>query len=704
MLLNLMVARDLQGQGPGRRVLPLRQPVDGLPGTSFGCKVGVVQAPMEHPVALQLVIVLAVGTASVALCQRFNLSPIIGYLITGILVGPSGAGLLLDGPTTRLLAELGVVLLMFTIGLEFSLPRLLGAKRLVLGLGGTQVVLTTLLFGLGAVALGLKADLAFLIGIALAMSSTAIVLKQLGEQMELPAPHGRVATGILLFQDLAAVPVLVVVPILAADPAQLGGALAVALGKAVLVFVGLVLVGRQVLPPVLRWVASTRSLELFMLMALLMVVAAAGISDLAGLSPTLGAFMAGVLLGETLFRHQIEADIRPFRDLMLGLFFATIGMQVDPGLLLSQPGAVALVLVALVIAKPLILVPLVRAMGHSLVDASRSAISLAQGGEFGLLVVATSLGLGLIDAELAQPVLGGIILSMLAAPFLLRFNYRLRPGLLSREAGKGALQAEACIAAATQGLDRHVIVCGYGRLGQNLLRVLTDEGIPAVALDLDPERVRQAAGAGEPAMYGNAAQPGVLRAAGIERARALAITLRDAAVAERIVGHVRALGLELPILTRSTQGRHDEALTAAGAAVFPEGLESSLAFAGQLLVMLDVAPSQVEARLNEIRAQDYAPLRAFFHTSDSERSVVQALDFPEQIRSVLLSDSHHATGRTAHELRLEELGVELIDVRRGAIKVPGRALDTRLRAGDVLVLKGGDEALNRAISRLTEGG
>lgn len=659
---------------------------------------------MEHTVALQLVIVLAVGTTLVALCQRFGLSPIIGYLTTGILVGPSGAGWLPDGQTTRLLAELGVVLLMFTIGLEFSLPRLLGAKRLVMGLGGAQVVVTSLLFGLGGMALGLTMSQALLIGVALAMSSTAIVLKQLGEQMELPAPHGRVATGILLFQDLAAVPVLVAIPILAAGPAQLGGALVLALGKAGLVFVGLVVVGRRVLPPVLRWVASTRSLELFMLTALLMAVAAAAVSSLAGLSPTLGAFMAGMLLGETLFRHQIEADIRPFRDLMLGLFFATIGMQVDPAILLGQPGQVALVLIALVIAKPSVLIPLVRAMGHTPVDAGRSAISLAQGGEFGLLVVATALGLGVIDTRVAQPLLAGIILSMLAAPLMLRANHRLGAGLFSRDKGIEPLQAEAYIAEATQYFEQHVIICGYGRLGQNLLRVLTDEGIAALALDLDPERIRQAAAAGAPAMYGNAAQPGVLRAAGIERARALAITLGDAAAAERIVGHVRALGLGLPILARSAQGRHDEALVAAGAAVFPEGLESSLAFAGQMLVMLDVAPSQVEARLNEIRAQDYAPLRAFFHTSKGERSVAQALDFPEQMRSVLLADNHHAAGRTAHELRLEDLGVELVDVRRGAIRVPGRLLDTRLRAGDVLVLKGGDEVLDRAISRLTEGG
>ena len=644
------------------------------------------------------------ATALVALCQRFGLSPIIGYLITGVLVGPSGTGWLPDGPTTHLLAELGVVLLMFTIGLEFSLPKLLGAKRLVLGLGGAQVVVTACLFAVVGMALGLTVSQAFLIGVALAMSSTAIVLKQLGEQMELPAPHGRVATGILLFQDIAAIPVLAAIPILAVGPAQLAGALTLAVSKAALVFVGVVLVGRRVLPSVLRWVASTRSLELFMLTALLMAVVAAGVSSFAGLSPTLGAFMAGMLLGETLFRHQIEADIRPFRDLMLGLFFATIGMQVDPTILTDQPGQVALVLVALVIAKPLILIPLACAMGHTPVDAGRSAFSLAQGGEFGLLVVATALGLGVIEPLVAQPLLAAIILSMLAAPVVLRANHRLGAKWFARDNGIGPLQAEAYIAEASQNFEQHVIICGYGRLGQNLIRVLTDEGVAALALDLDPERIRQAAAAGEPAMYGNAAQPGVLRAAGIERARALAITLDDAMAAERIVAHVRGLGVDLPILARSVQGRHDEALVAAGATVFPEGLENSLAFAGQVMVMLGMPPSRVEARLNEIRAQDYAPLRAFFHASEGERASAQALNFPLQKRSVLLSENDHAAGRTAHELGLEELGVELVDVRRGPITVPGHLLDTRLRAGDVLVLKGSDEALDHAISRLIEGG
>jgi CPA2 family monovalent cation:H+ antiporter-2 len=592
---------------------------------------------------------------------------------------------------------------MFTIGLEFSLPRLLAAKRLVLGLGGGQVLLTTVLFALVAWSMGLTLLEGLVLGAALAMSSTAIVLKQLGEQMELPTPHGRVVIGILLFQDIAAVPVLVVLPVLAADPAQLSGALALALGKAALVFVGLVLVGRRLLPPILHWVAATRSLELFMLSALLMAVAAAGLSTLADLSPTLGAFMAGMLLGETVFRHQIEADIRPFRDLMLGLFFATIGMQLDLTTFIATPAVVALVVAALVIGKSVILVPLVRFIGQTREDAWRASISLAQGGEFGLLLVATALAVGVMDGQVAQPVLGGLILSMLIAPVVLRFNRPLAARLSFSDHPSAELESEAHIAEVSRDFEGHVIICGYDRLGQNLLRVLSDEGFAGVVLDLDPERVRQAAAVGEAVLFGNAAQPGVLRAAGIERARALAITIDDAALAERIVSHVRGLGIELPVLVRSTRGRDDQALIESGATVFPAGLETSLAFAGQLLIMLDVPPSQVEARLNAIRAEDYAPLRVFFHATEEGKMREQGLDYPEQIRSIPVAESHYAAGRTPQELNLEQRGVALIDVRRGAIRMPGRLLDTPLRAGDVLLVKGNPEALERAAACLMEG-
>jgi CPA2 family monovalent cation:H+ antiporter-2 len=507
----------------------------------------------------------------------------------------------------------------------------------------------------------------------------------------------------LLFQDVATVPLLAVLPVLAADPVQLTGALTLAVGKAALVFIGLALVGRRLLPSILHWVAATRSLELFMLTALLLAVSAAGLSALADLPPTLGSFMAGMLLGETVFRHQIEADIRPFRDLMLGLFFATIGMQLDLGTFLAEPVAVAMVLVCLVVAKPMVVMPLVLAFGQPKSDALRAAIGLGQGGEFGLLLVSSALALDLLSQPVAQPLLGGLILSMALAPVLLRFNRRLAEALSADGAGSTGLDAEAQIAETSRGFGNHVIVCGYGRLGQNLVSILAQEAIAALALDLDPERVRQAAAAGEPVLFGNASQPGVLRAAGIERARALAITVEDAPLSGRIVSHVRGLGLDLPVLVRSTRGRDEEALVEAGATVFPEGLETSLSFAGQLLIMLDVPPSRAEARLNAIRSEDYARLRVFFHGTGEGKGREDRLDFPEQVRSVVVAEGHHGAGRTPQELRFEASGVELVDVRRGAIRVPGRLLDTRLRAGDVLLLKGGRDALEHAISRLVEG-
>lgn len=658
---------------------------------------------MEHSIALQWVVVLVIATVLVALCQRFGLSPILGYLTCGVLVGPAGLDWLPHGAVTRLLAELGVVLLMFTIGLEFSLPRLLAGRRTVLGLGSVQMLFTASILGLAAFVSGLQAVEAVVLGGALAMSSTAIVLKQLGEQMELPTPHGRLVTGILLFQDIAAVLLLAVLPVLVVDPVGLSAALGWVVAKAVLVFLTLVLMGRRLLPRFLHWVAGTRSLELFLMTALVLAVSAAGLSALAGLSPTLGAFMAGMLLGETVFRHQVEADIRPFRDLMLGLFFATIGMQLDPNTFLDAPAAVALVLVGLLLAKPLILAPLVRSFGQTMNDSWRVAVCLAQGGEFGLLVVSSALVSGLFPASVVQPVLGGLILSMVAAPVLLRFNQQIAGKLSLPHAPFRQLDTEAYIAESSREFDRHLIVCGYGRLGQNLMQILTDEGVPALALDLDPERIRRASAAGKPVLFGNVLQPGILRAAGIDRARALAVTMRDAGRAERIVGHVRGFGSDVPVLVRSRRGRDDERLIEAGATIFPEGLETSLAFAGQLLIMLDVPPSRVEERLSVIRAEDYAPLRVFFHDTALDNSAKRGRDYPERLESFIVAEDHYATGRTLQELHLEDRAVELIDVRRGAIRVPGRLVDTRLRAGDVLVLKGDREALEEAAAFLMGG-
>jgi len=656
---------------------------------------------VEHSIAIQIIVVLALATLLVAVFQRTGLSPILGYIVTGVVVGPYALAWLPDDTTTHTLAEVGIVLLMFTIGLEFSLPRLFASKRLVLGLGGSQVLVTTLIFALISwwIFSLLPAE-AFIFGCALAMSSTAIVLKQLGEQMELLTQHGRIATGVLLFQDLISVPILVILSVLVTDPVQMGSALALSMGKATLVFVGLVFIGRHILPPLLHWIAASRSLELFMLTALVLALTAAAISAAADLPPTLGAFMAGMLLGDSEFRHQIEADIRPFRDLMLGLFFATIGMQLNPATFIEEPVLVIFILLVLVLGKTIIFIPIVKLSGQTISDALRAAISLAQGGEFGLLIISTALTLGLMDHQIAQPLFAGLILSMVLAPFLLRFNHQFMVWLTHHSCMSNVDDTETRIAETSSDYNQHVIVCGYGRLGQNLVQILSSEGISVLALDLDPEKIKQAASAGEPVLYGNITQPGVLRAAGLERAAALAITIDDVDLAEHVIRHVRSSGIEVPILVRSARGRDDEILANAGATVFPEGLETSLAFAGQLLIMLNIPPSQVEMSLNVIRANDYAPLRYFFHNTNESESDEQ--DYPDQIRAVIVTEGHYAVGRTPEEL-FSGTEIELIDVRRGAIRVPGELLDTRLRVGDVLLIKGNHKILAEKLGYLEKG-
>jgi len=358
-------------------------------------------------------------------------------------------------------------------------------------------------------------------------------------------------------------------------------------------------------------------------------------------------------------------------------------------------------LAATVLVKAAFMAGLLRALGQGAEDAWRTALSLAQGSELGLLLVANALSLGLLGRQIAQPVLGGLILSMLVGTLLLRYN-ALLARLLTQGPGRTrhADALEARIDAASSGLTDHVIVCGYGRLGQNLLAILGQEGVPALALDLDPERVRQGAATGAVVLYGNAARPGILRAAGIERARAVAVTVDDAGLALRIVSHLRALWPHLPVLVRSRRGRNDAALIAAGAEVFPEGLEASLSLAGQLLILLGTPSSRVEARLNAIRAEDYQSLRSFIH--DSDESPADARDYPEQVRALVITEGSAAAGHRPADLGL--LGATLVDVRRGALRLPADLPDTRLRAGDVLILKGTREAVEQAAARLSEGG
>ena len=565
---------------------------------------------MEHDLIINLLMLLIGATLLVALCHRLGLSSIVGYLASGLLFGPHLFGVLHESEAIHWLAEVGVVLLMFTIGLEFSLPRLLAARRLVLGLGGAQVTLLTLLVALSVhLALGIDWALAVIVGGAFAMSSTAIDLKQLGEQGELSEPHGRIATGVLLFQDIAAIPFLVLLPLLGQGSEALPTVLLPTILKAAAVFLVLAVTGRYLLPRVLHWVANTHSLELFMLSVLAMALSAASLSMLAGLSATLGAFMAGMMLGETHFRHQIEADIRPFRDLMLGIFFISIGMQLDPQVLTRSPALIVGVVGALTLGKALLQWLLIRAFGYSSRSALRAAIALAQGGEFGLLLVSQALSLQLGESDLLQPVLAGLIVSMLIAPLLLRYNNPLA-GLLHRHDDDRDHALPDNTGQDTEALRDHVLIFGYGRLGQGIAHVLNENTIDTLAIDRDPQRVRELRAEGETVLFGDASNAALLEQARVQQARAAAITFDDFEHSIAVIAQIRRFNRQLPVMLLQPQDQQGIEFDDPLILVFDAEMESSLMFARQLLVLSGLDSEHADQAANTVRTHDYSELRS----------------------------------------------------------------------------------------------
>ncbi len=653
---------------------------------------------MERDFFTSLLILLATAVVVVWAFRRLRLPPILGYLVVGALVGPHGFGWLPDNEQTRFLAELGVVFLMFTVGLEFTLPELLANRRLVLGLGGSEVLLGTLLAATLAWWLGVPPQGAVLVGGAFAMSSTAIVVRQLAEQMELSTRHGRAAVAVLLLQDLATLPFLI---LLGSAPEAGAGwlALAAPFVKGLAVFALLFLAGRWLARPLLHWVASVHSNELFMLFALLIVMASATLVHLAGLSAPLGAFLAGMVLGETEFRHQIEADVRPFQEVLLGLFFATVGMLLDPLQMLSNGPWVVLVTLAFVVGKGLLVALLARIFGERPAVGLRTAACLAQGGEFGLLLVAGGLQAGLIPQPHGQVLLAAIIASMALAPILVRFN----DALARRIAGlpqRIQTGPEGLIEQESRELQGHVVIVGYARIGQNVATLLQEDSYDFVALDLDPARVRETREMGQPVFYGDATRESILRAAGVERARALVVTHDRPGAAVRTVALARRLNPDLVILVRTRDDTHLAELLDAGATeVLAEGLEASLLLGAQLLVLLGRPESEVAERVAAIRADRYHLLREFIHGAEEGEEEQR---YRVHLHAVPLPRDAFAVGRRLAEL---DLGgeVQISAVRRAGITVPAPTADTRLREGDVVLLRGRPEALERAESYLLTG-
>lgn len=659
---------------------------------------------MTHSGLADILMLLGLSVLVVAGLRRLGLPPLLGYLFVGIAAGPHALGWLRDSGITHFLGEIGVVFLLFTIGLEFSIPQFLAMRRILLSLGGTQVLVGTACGGAIAWWLGIPWQAALIVGGLLAMSSTAIVVKQLTDQLELQALHGRLALGILLFQDLAAVPFLVLIPLLASQPESTFGPLLLASLEGFAAFAILLALGRWLLRPLFHEVAGARSAELFTLTVLLVSLAAAWLTSLLGLSLALGAFIAGMMLGETEYRHQIEADIRPFRDILLGLFFIVVGMQLDLSVLPALWPWVLLLVSGLVIGKGVLIMLLTWLAGYEASVALRTGLVLANGGEFGFALLALALSTGLLRPLDQQPVLAAIVLSMALAPLLIHYNSALARRLFARSHHLGGTSRQARdIAYAVRAMKNHVILCGFGRVGQNMAGFLRDEGFDYVALDLEPVRIKQAWEGGEPVFYGDASQAAILEAAGVTQARALLISFNDERSALKTLHYVRSRRPDLPVLVRARDDASLERLLDAGATeVVPETLEASLMLAIELLLLLQVPLRQVVKRIRTVHNDRYHLLRVFFRRAEAERQREAGREH-ERLASVYLPAGAYAVGVRLGELGLGGNGVLVTAVRRGEVRYDAPAPDLVLQAGDVVVLGGAPEQLAHAEEQLLMG-
>ncbi len=633
----------------------------------------------------EVLILLFFSVLSVAVFRHLNFPSVLGYLLVGMLAGQHAAGLIHGSEAIEQIAEIGVVFLLFTIGLEVSIPRLIAMRGIVFGIGSTQVVVSTLSTILVGIWLGLSWQAAFAVGGALAMSSTAIAMKQLTEQHELHSRHGNIALGVLLFQDLAVVPFLVLIPIFAApDSGSMLMPITLALAKGAFAFAVIYYAGQYLVRPAIRWVASSYSSELFTLFVLFITLVAAWLTWQLGLSLALGAFLAGIMLAETEYQHHVEIEIRPFRDVLMGLFFISVGSQFDWSVIVDEPLAVGVLTVGLMFGKGLVIMIITYLGGFEKGVAIRAGVVLGQGSEFGFALLAVALTTGLLDIELSQPIVASIIISMAISPMLIRRNEAFAIRFASEYVSR-LRQADYDIEQACKELQNHVILCGFGRTGQNLAVFFKRVNIPFIALEVDTDLITEAWGAGEPVYFGDSSNPEILKRAGIERAKALVISFAEINSSEQIIRTAKQLCEAIPLIVRTRDDRYLERLLECGAdEVILDTVESSMMLAQHTLTRLDIDQDSINELLSDAREGHYARVRAFFHGTDEVD-----LDKPDHnyLHSIEILNNYHAEGRAIESLKsLPKINV--IALKRNGVRCDDPLLDVELKAGDVLVVEG----------------
>lgn len=644
---------------------------------------------MEHSTNLLqgILLLLVMSVASVAAFRTFKLPPILGYLLVGALSSENALGWLPENHSIEFMAEVGVVFLLFAIGLEFSVSQFMAMRRTVLGLGGLQMIFSTIIGFILLNYLNVSWQGAIVAAGAMALSSTAIVVKQLTDQGEMHERHGQLALGILLFQDIAVVPFIIAIPLLStnttADPDFIVMALH-AFGN-ILVLALMLVTAHYVLRPLFHKVANAQSVELFNITVLLVALTSAWVTQSLGMSLALGAFLAGMLLSETEYKHQIETEIRPFRDILMGLFFITVGAKLNLAVLPELWLSILWLLLGIVVFKAILIGCLVRLFGNNKGIAVRTGLVLAQGGEFGFALLSLALSYGLLTADEVQADLAAIVISMAIAPLIIRSNDKVTRKLLRDSYLRQRYKDAHAFRQEVKEVDNHVIICGYRRVGQGLARLLEEQGVPYLGLELDSKIVTEAWEAGESVYYADASRTEILMAAGIQRARLVVITVVDTEIAKEITEAARKKNKNIPIVVRARDDTYLEALIKLGATeVLPESLEASVMVARRVLEKLELPNEEIEQVVGRIRIEGYKQLKSFFHGTP-QKATSKSETF---LHSIVLLETDKAVGKRIADLNLESMGITLKALKRGEIRGDQPSPEMVLQTDDTLILEG----------------
>ena len=658
---------------------------------------------MLESTELIIILLLVCSVVFLTVFKYFKLSATIAYFAVGILLGPSGAGILYDSDSIRHFVEFGIVFLMFSIGLEFSLPKLNSMRGILFGLGGAQVFITLATTFFVSRLFGLDLAMAFVIGSALTMSSTAIVSKILIERIDLNSRHGRLSIGILLFQDIAVIPILILLPALSAPTIDINTLFIPIILKIAVLLSILFWLGKPIINFWFGLVAQQKSRELFVLNVLMVTMFFAYLTHFAGLSYALGAFLAGMLISETRYRYQVESDIASFRDILLGLFFISVGMMLNLNIFIEYLWIIITIFIGYSLFKATLITLLTKAFKYELGVGIRTGIILGQAGEFSFVILALAKEQNIIGGDILQIILSVCLLSMICAPFLIPYNGRIAR-FLSKSYIKNSQKNIEKINDIGHNLNEHVILCGYGRSGQFLGRFLKEEHIPFIAIDMDLNRVNDASNAGELVMYGDASRRVVLNAAGIKNCKAVIITYADDRASSKVLTVVRETYADLPVIVRTADESSIALLQKEGATeVVPEVLEGSLMLGSHALMVLGIPLGRIVKKIRSFRSERYAMFRGYFKGSTDISDDFSGQEQLE-LHSIEVKRNPLLMKNKLENVRFEDFNIQIQYLRRpNMLENIDPRPDIILDDGDILVILGLQQNINHFEKYISSG-